>query len=258
MATSRYTLDITLPSGHTNGITALQFSPDGRFLASGSGDGVLLVFSTSTWKPVKQFVDISSVSTLVWHPAIPKTIISGYASVTSIPLGLRAINWLGSLAPIISTALIIQQDDEGSKVWTDCMGGQVHRITIDKTGTKIAIAYGVEVVVLDQNTLCESSADFSGARRQPTCCATASWTNARNLPDPPSLPGLDEQLPTPTANSLHFINEGKALIVSYSDHGIVYEGSLLPRFDSNECCISCWDTDSLGVKWHITPRACSM
>ena len=80
MATSRYTLDITLPSGHTDGITALQFSPDGRFLASGSGDGVLLVFSTSTWKPVKQFVDVSSVSTLVWHPVIPKTIISGYAS----------------------------------------------------------------------------------------------------------------------------------------------------------------------------------
>lgn len=80
MVTSRYSLDITLPSGHANGITALQFSPDGKFLASGSGDGVLLVFSTSTWKPVKQFVDASSVSTLVWHPTIPKTIISGYAS----------------------------------------------------------------------------------------------------------------------------------------------------------------------------------
>lgn len=76
----RYSLDITLPSGHTNGITALEFSPDGRFLASGSGDGVLLVFSTSTWKPVRRFVDASSVNALVWHPVMPKTLIAGYAS----------------------------------------------------------------------------------------------------------------------------------------------------------------------------------
>ena len=80
MATSRYSLDITLPSGHTNGITVLQFSPEGRFLASGSGDGVLLVFSTSTWKPVKRFIDASSINTLVWHPVIPKTLICGYMS----------------------------------------------------------------------------------------------------------------------------------------------------------------------------------
>ena len=151
---------------------------------------------------------------------------------------------------------MIHQADEGSKVWTDCMDGQVHRITIDTTGTKIAIAYGMEVAVLDQNTLCEPSCKFPG--RQLTCYTIASWTNARHLPEPPSLPGLNEQLPTPTANSLHFINGGKVLIISYSDHGIVYGGSLVLRLDSNECCISCWDTDSLGVKWHITPRACSM
>ena len=80
MATLRYSLDITLSSGHTNDITVLQFSPDGKFLASGSGDGVLLVFSTSTWEPVKRFVDVSSLNALVWHPVRPKTLICGYAS----------------------------------------------------------------------------------------------------------------------------------------------------------------------------------
>lgn len=53
--------------------------------------------------------------------------------------------------------------------------------------------------------------------------ATAVWTNARNLPEPPSLPGLDEELPAPTACALHFIENGKSLMVSYIDHGIVYE-----------------------------------
>jgi len=77
---ARYSLNTTLPSGHTNGITVLCFSPDGQFLASGSGDGVIIVFSTSSWGPVKRFVDASSINALVWHPVIPKTLICGCAS----------------------------------------------------------------------------------------------------------------------------------------------------------------------------------
>jgi hypothetical protein len=41
------------------------------------------------------------------------------------------------------------------------MDGPVNRIAIDNTGTKIAIAYGREVVALEQNTLCESRQVFA-------------------------------------------------------------------------------------------------
>ena len=80
MAVPRYTLDTTLPTGHNNFISALQFSPDGKFLASGSEDGVLMIFSTSTWKPVKRLVDASALTTLTWHPTFPKTLMCGYRS----------------------------------------------------------------------------------------------------------------------------------------------------------------------------------
>ena len=37
------------------------------------------------------------------------------------------------------------------------MDGPVYRIAIDEAGTEIAIAYGRELVVFEQNTLCESA-----------------------------------------------------------------------------------------------------
>jgi WD40 repeat protein len=80
MATPRYTLHTTLSTGHSNSITALQFSPDGYFFASGSADGVVMIFSISTWKPMKRYVDASPLTVLIWHPTFPKTLICGYRS----------------------------------------------------------------------------------------------------------------------------------------------------------------------------------
>lgn len=66
MSQDGYEPDVTL-TGHSGTITTLQFSPDCKFLASGSDHGVLLVFSTSSWRPLKQFIDASPITTVVWH-----------------------------------------------------------------------------------------------------------------------------------------------------------------------------------------------
>lgn len=60
------------------------------------------------------------------------------------------------------------------------MDGPVHRIAIDETGSRIAIAYGKEVIVLDQNTLCKSCMNFTGTRRQLTLTASLldQWSEA--------------------------------------------------------------------------------
>jgi len=52
---------------HEESVTAMEFSPDGRFLASGSEDGLLLIYSTIDWKPIRRYIDASPLTALTWH-----------------------------------------------------------------------------------------------------------------------------------------------------------------------------------------------
>ncbi|KAF9641846.1 WD40 repeat-like protein, partial [Thelephora ganbajun] len=121
-------------TGHSNSVVALQFSPDGKFLASGSGDGVLMVFSTSTWKPIKHYVDASPITAVIWHPTFSKTLICGYRSGD-----VHTVNF--------ESHLLI---NDCNKVWTDKVGGPIHCIASDGTGTKVALSYGSDVAVMEQ------------------------------------------------------------------------------------------------------------
>lgn len=98
------------------------------------------------------------------------------------------------------------------------MGGPIHSIASDGTGTKVAFSYGSDVAVVEQYAICELS--FLSPMTMVKLTTTAVWTNPRNLPRPPSFPGLDETLPDAIACSLHFIENGKSLMVTYVDHGI--------------------------------------
>ena len=76
MVVRKYVEETSL-RGHSASITVVSFSPDGRYLASASEDGVILVFSTATWVAKKRYADISPVSALIWHPTLSNTIICG-------------------------------------------------------------------------------------------------------------------------------------------------------------------------------------
>ena len=76
MVAHNYVEETTL-SGHLTTIMTIAFSPDTRYLASASEDGVILVFSTNSWKPIGHFVNVSPVSALIWHPTFLNTIICG-------------------------------------------------------------------------------------------------------------------------------------------------------------------------------------
>ena len=80
MSPPELSLQTVLEESHTEAITALEFSPDGKFLASGGDDGAILVFSTSSWVPVKRYLDVSPVSVLMWDRRRRYLLLSGHQS----------------------------------------------------------------------------------------------------------------------------------------------------------------------------------
>jgi WD40 repeat protein len=172
MATPRYVLDTTLPTGHSNSITALRFSPDGGFLASGSGDGVLMIFSTSMWKPVKRFVDASSVTAVVWHPTFPKTLICGYGSGDVHTMNFESHSLVSTSLYQPHQSRSYQQVDDCHRVWTDRLGGPVHNLALDKTGARVALSYGSDVAVVEQHAICGlkfASGEDDGSTNRDSC-----------------------------------------------------------------------------------------
>ncbi|KAF9643983.1 hypothetical protein BDM02DRAFT_3132050 [Thelephora ganbajun] len=56
----------TTLEGHTAAITAVEFSPDGRFLASAGDDGIVLIFSTSSWTPHPGMASKKPLPAFLW------------------------------------------------------------------------------------------------------------------------------------------------------------------------------------------------
>ena len=77
--TTNYSLQRNI-SGHCNTVNTLSFSPDGLYLASGRDDGLVLILNALTGIEVRRFMDTSAVTTVVWHPTFPKTIITSHSS----------------------------------------------------------------------------------------------------------------------------------------------------------------------------------
>lgn len=79
MSTCQYEPETTI-AGLNGSISALEFSPDGKFLASGCEDGSVTLFSTLNWKPLHTFVDVSPSTSLAWHPWIGGLLFCGFKS----------------------------------------------------------------------------------------------------------------------------------------------------------------------------------
>lgn len=88
MFTPKYEHAETL-SGHRSTITALRFSQDGEYLASGSESGTVLVTATETWEIVQKVVNISPVTALEWDSTFPMALVCGFSSGAVVTVHIR-------------------------------------------------------------------------------------------------------------------------------------------------------------------------
>ena len=217
MTISSYDLETSL-SGHIDSINALQFSPGGKYLASGGQDGQLFIFSTKTWKPVRKYADASPLTALVWHPNFPKTVICGFASGDIITICFDGTQVYLSLSSSFSSVLhfpgrkrgkdVGRQDVRCRRVYHPRCSGSYNRNRSRRESNSDK----------PDNDMCVWSHTVSYSNHG---SLLAVWRNIRVLPDPPSFDNLKEKLSAPSARSLHFMQEEDSLLVSYLEHGIM-------------------------------------
>lgn len=69
LGAAQETPQLVLPTGHTDGIESVAFSPDGRYALSGSGDHTLKLWEVSTGREVRTFSGHTSwVNSVVFSP----------------------------------------------------------------------------------------------------------------------------------------------------------------------------------------------
>lgn len=61
---------LSILTGHTASVNALAFSEDGQYLASGSDDGIIFVFETTSWQDVHKIDGLSPVTALLWSAGL--------------------------------------------------------------------------------------------------------------------------------------------------------------------------------------------
>ncbi|KAF9787389.1 WD40-repeat-containing domain protein [Thelephora terrestris] len=209
----------TTLEGHTSAVTVVEFSPDGKFLASAGDDGVVLIFSTSSWTPMHRFLDVSPVTVLAWHQKRRYLLLCGHQS--------------GDLH-----FLTMSKSMKCTVVQTSTFAGHIHSLSLSPTSPGIAIAYGNEIalaVVISNPYRLKDDREY--------------------LPKPPAYHLGANKPGGPVAKSLQFTRKKNHLVVTYAAHGIVIwdphaltvAGEIVPRTFPIGRSVVAADDDTMAV-----------
>lgn len=159
MSEGEYSTEATL-QGHTSPIVTLEFSPDGKFLASGANNGVVLIFSTSSWASLGNFVDASPVAAVTWYVGRRYLLLCGHESGD-----LHLMTFTGS---VVSSSLLALPNPLTTTVGKSC------RLDVNVQWTH-PLSLNVPCIPLGRYRLWWRGS-FNGASPQPT--STQSRTEA--------------------------------------------------------------------------------
>ncbi|KAI9060079.1 WD40 repeat-like protein [Trametes sanguinea] len=188
----------SLSAGHSDTINCLAFSPDGVHLASGGDDYALIIWNALKGRLLYRLLFNASVGCVLWHPIHPETVIAG-----------------------CDNGYLFQLHDFNLRT------SQQHEIHLGVRSNIICLDYDV-----NHNYLAVGLGNEVHLTRE---VERNRYNGDKTLP-PPS----GSQEPSGDADSrlrpvsVHFLNNGDSLIVSYLRHGIV-----------------CWSTNTDAELWRI-------
>ncbi|KAJ7454112.1 WD40-repeat-containing domain protein [Mycena latifolia] len=117
-------------TGHSDSINTIEFSTNGRYLATGGEDAFLLVFNTRNWTFKKRYNAVSPVRGIAWHPGNPDVLSCGLAN-----------------------GLIHTIQLKNDLVFEHAVPGTVRCLKFDTTGKQLAIGFNNEVLVVRQSSI---------------------------------------------------------------------------------------------------------
>ncbi|KAF9500285.1 WD40 repeat-like protein [Pleurotus eryngii] len=213
--TSSYSCASTLNSCHTDSINVLTFSPCGKYLASGADDGVVYIYNPRQGAKFMKVVAHHAVTTLAWHPTGNGRLFVGREDGQVVFLDIHDSGLSGSYK------LPIASDKSESEP-------AVRALTLDYSGTHLAVAKGRAVVLLQSNGCHDQRVPF---------------VERQIILSPPAVEGLLDEIPLPHSVQFLTYDGDVLLLVSYLCHGIICVGPAQARE---------------AVRWHLVPPSYRM